>query len=92
MVDTEKALEFLALQHPILVFLKDGIVSEVLTPTQSTTDNPYFVIDIDNDLWYEDDAEIFASVAIEDMGYIATDIIAFAAAYDFVKPWDISKD
>ena len=92
MVDTEKALEFLALQHPILVFLKDGIVSEVLTPIENIINNPYFVIDIDNDLWYEDDAEIFASIAIEDAGYITTDIIAFSAAYDFIKPFDISKD
>lgn len=89
MLDSEKALEMLDREHPILVFLDNGNVTDILIPGDATPreleDRSYIQIDTSND-WTEEEASELSTIATDDAGYVS---IPFSPLFN---PYEVKYD
>ena len=89
MLDSEKALELLEREHPILVFLDNGSVTDMLIPGDATPreleDRSYIQIDT-SDNWTDEEANELSTIATEDAGYVS---IPFHTLFN---PYEVKYD
>lgn len=89
MLDTEKTFEKLEAEHPVLVFVANGGVTDVLIPRDTT---PYELeakafIQINTDIeWSTEEAMELSTIALEECDYIS---IPFNSLFN---SWEIRHD
>ena len=85
MLDSEKALEKLEAEHPILIFVSDGDVTGILIPdglsSRELEDRECIRINSDTEYTEEESIEL-SSIAVEDAGYISIPVSIFFNPYD----------
>ena len=85
MLDSEKALEKLEAEHPILIFVSNGDVTDILIPdglsSRELEDREYIRINSDTEYTEEESMEL-NSIAVEDAGYISIPVSIFFNPYD----------